>query len=207
MSAPPKTVIDASPEEAAAIRRAVREADVRKLHPACVKASERHAEGLFELLSDPLVSGPIYDLPNPITNETIAGWIHDAQIKHERGECILAVTPDIDGRLFTYSRFTIWPECASAEIAGAYRADAQGAGLGKAGAASSFNWMFCALGVRLVCVTAALDNWRSARVIEATGFTPMGEREGLRPDGSMRHSRYWEMTREQWTAFRRSSGQ
>lgn len=67
--------------------------------------------------------------------------------------------------------------------------------------------MFCALGVRLVCVTAALDNWRSARVIEATGFTPMGEREGLRPDGSMRHSRYWEMTREQWTAFRRSSGQ
>lgn len=206
MSAPPKTVISVSPEEAADIRHAVRAADVRKISPACVKASQNHVEGLFELLSDPLVSGPIYDLPHPITIEAIEGWVQDAQIKHESGECILAVTPDIEGRLFTYSRFTIWPECASAEIAGAYRADAQNTGLGKVGAANSFDWMFSELGVRLICATAAIDNLRSARVIEAAGFTPMGERQGLRPDGSTRQSRYWEMTRDQWTELRGCSG-
>lgn len=35
-------------------------------------------------------------------------------------------------------------------------------------------------------------------VIEAAGFKPMGEREGVRADGSVRRSRYWEMTREEW---------
>ena len=58
--------------------------------------------------------------------------------------------------------------------------------------------MFEAFKVRLICVTAALDNVRSARVIEAAGFTSMGERQSRRADGSERRSRYWEMTIEQW---------
>lgn len=61
--------------------------------------------------------------------------------------------------------------------------------------------MFNELRVRLICVTAALDNVRSARVIEAAGFTPMGEREGVRADGTIRRSRYWEMSREAWAAL------
>lgn len=202
MSAPPKTVLEVTPQEEAAIRAAVRNADVSKIHPACVRATDAHAPALVDLLADPRVSGPIYDLPNPITLETVSAWVRDAQAKFERGECILTVTPDNDGRLITYSRFTIWPERAAAEIAGAYRADAQSAGLGKTGAAHSFDWMFSELGVKLICVTAALDNERSARVIEAAGFKPMGEREGVRPDGSTRRSRYWEMTREAWALKR-----
>ena len=55
-----------------------------------------------------------------------------------------------------------------------------------------------ALGVRLVGLTAAVDNVRSARVIEAAGFVSMGERESVRPDGSVRVSRYWELSREAW---------
>jgi RimJ/RimL family protein N-acetyltransferase len=78
----------------------------------------------------------------------------------------------------------------------------QNAGAGKAGAARSFGWMFDSLGVRLIGVTAALDNVRSARVIEAAGFTPMGDRESVRADGTVRRSRYWEMTREAWKARR-----
>jgi RimJ/RimL family protein N-acetyltransferase len=62
----------------------------------------------------------------------------------------------------------------------------------------TFDWMFEELGVRLICVTAALDNARSARVIEAAGFTPMGEREGVRADGVVRRSHYWEMSRDAW---------
>jgi RimJ/RimL family protein N-acetyltransferase len=198
MSALPKTVIEATAQEQAAIRAAVRDADVSKINPACVRATRAHVAALVDLLSDPRVSSPIYDLPRPISFETIADWVKDAEAKSELGECILTITPDNQGRLITYSRFTIWPEHSAAEMAGAYRADVQSAGLGKAGAAASFDWMFSELGVRLICVTAAIDNERSARVIEAAGFKPMGEREGVRPDGSTRRSRYWEMTREEW---------
>lgn len=198
MSAPPKTVLHASPEEASAIREAVRQADVSALWPGCVVAGPQHVGALVELLCDPRVSGPIYDLPTPISQETIAAWVHDTETLQKAGEAILVVAPDGDGRIFTYSRFTIWPERASAEMAGAFRADAQSAGIGKAGAARSFDWMFRELKVRLICATAALDNVRSARVIEAAGFKPMGERLSVRADGSSRRSLYWELCREDW---------
>jgi len=38
-------------------------------------------------------------------------------------------------------------------------------------------------------------------LIEAAGFVAMGERESRLPDGSVRLSRYWELTREQWRAL------
>lgn len=205
MSAPPKTVLNTSADEAEAIREYVRKADVSLLQPRCVIAGAEHIAALVDLLSDPLVSGPIYDLPSPITHASVAQWVDDARAGQEAGEVILAVTPDDQGRLFTYSRFTIWPERASAEIAGAFRADSQSTGLGKAGAARSFDWMFKALGVRLICVTAALDNIRSARVIEAAGFQPMGERTDVRADGTSRRSLYWELTREDWAKARGSA--
>lgn len=198
MSAPPKTVLQASPDEAAAIRRAVRTPDLTLLGEGYVLAGPEHVTGLVDLLGDPAVSEPIYDLPRPLTRENVAAWVEDAERLRQAGEALLVVCTDHNGRIWLYSRFTVWPDRAAAEIAGAHRADHQNAGLGKAGAARSFNWMFEALGVRLVCVTAALDNVRSARVIEAAGFTAMGERDGVRPDGSVRRSRYWEMTREAW---------
>jgi RimJ/RimL family protein N-acetyltransferase len=57
--------------------------------------------------------------------------------------------------------------------------------------------------VRLVGLTAALDNIRSAKVIEAAGFRPMGERLSQLPGGGVRRSLYWEMTREDWLTQRR----
>ena len=195
MSAPPKTILSAAPEDEAAIREAVRNADLRGLGDDCVHAGPQHVAGLVELLADPSVSGPIYDLPQPITDETIMAWVREAELKRQSGEALLVVRLDNTGRVYSYSRFTIWPERASAEIAGAIRANMRGAGGGKAGAALSFAWMFEALGVRLICVTAALDNVRSARVIEAAGFPPMGERESVCANGAIRRSRYWELTR------------
>jgi RimJ/RimL family protein N-acetyltransferase len=61
--------------------------------------------------------------------------------------------------------------------------------------------MFDRLGVRLIGLTAALDNARSAKVIEAAGFEPMGERDSRKPDGSIRRSRYWELTKDKWLAL------
>lgn len=198
MSAPPKTVLTATQEEEAAIRARVRNVDPSTLGPGFVLAEAAHVSALVEFLSDPAVSGPIYDLPRPINTETVSRWVEDAQRKRQAGEAVLFVRVDESGRIASYSLFTVWPERTSAELVGAQRADLQNSGVGRAGAARSFGWMFDVLGVRLVGLTAALDNVRSQRVIEAAGFVDMGERDSVRPDGTIRRSRYWEMTREAW---------
>ena len=203
MSAPPKTVLAASPEEAEAIREAVRHADLAALGGDRRAARPTDAAALAELLRDPAVSDPIYDLPRPFTVENVRAWIEASLAEQARGEGLLALTWEGDG-LAGYSKFTVWPDRSSAELAGAMRADRQNRGSGSGGAWRSFDWMFEHLGVRLICLTAALDNIRSAKMIDAAGFVRMGERDAVRPDGSIRRSLYWEMTREAWRA-RRSS--
>ncbi len=203
MSAPPITVLIAEPEEEAAIRQAVREADPAWLGPRSRIAGPDHVQGLTALLTDPAVSGPIYDLPRPISEASVAAWVAEALALRQAGEAVLVVTLDEAGSVAGYSRFSVWPERSSAEIAGARRADQQNSGQGGAGAARSFGFMFEVLGVRLVGLTAALDNVRSARVIEAAGFRPMGETLSRAPDGTERRSRYWEMTRQDWLTQRR----
>ena len=200
MSAPPLTVLTASPDEAEEIRRRVRTVNPASLHPSDVLAGPEHVAGLTAMLRDPAVSAPIYDLPRPINADTIAAWVASSARDRETGDALLLVTLDEKGEVAGYSRFTIWPERASGELAGGRRADRQNSGGGSAGAARSFAWMFETLGVRLIGLTAALDNVRSARLIEAAGFIPMGERETVRPDGSVRRSLYWELSREQWRA-------
>ncbi|MBS0475575.1 MAG: GNAT family N-acetyltransferase [Proteobacteria bacterium] len=203
MSAPPQTRLTVSAEEETAIRLAVRCADLSLLGPGRRIAGDDDVAGLIALLSDPAVSDPIYDLPRPFTPETIAGWIAGARARQARGEAILAVTVDDRGDIAGYSYFTVWPDRSAAEIAGAHRADLQGHGQGKTGAARSFGWMFEHLGVRLIGLTAALDNVRSARVIEAAGFVSMGQRQSVRADGTTRQSLYWELTRDRWRELSR----
>lgn len=201
MSAPPITRLEVSDAEEAAIRAAVRNADVGLLGPAYVTAGLDHVAGLVELLRDPQVSDPIYDLPRPFTARNIAEWIADAKRLQECGEAVLAVMLDPAGKVCSYSRFSVWPHLSAAEIAGAYRLDLQSKGIGKRGAANSFGWMFEHLGVRLIGLTAALDNTRSAAVIEAAGFVPKGVRNSIRPDGSSRRSNYWELHRDTWRSL------
>lgn len=202
MSDPPVTVIRATPEEEADIRRRVREVDPASLGPDRVIANPAHAASLARMLADPRVSDPIYDLPRPITEDSVRAWIEATAADQARGEAVLILSLDEDGEVAGYSRFSVWPDRSSAELAGATRADRQNRGQGTAGAARSFGWMFEVLGVRLIGLTAALDNVRSARVIEAAGFRPMGERASRRPDGTVRRSRYWEMTVEDWRRAR-----
>jgi len=198
VSAPPITVLAALPEEEAAIRAAVRMPDLAALGEGRAVAAATDAEALCELLADPAVSDPIYDLPRPLTAETVRAWIEACEGERARGEGLLVLTRDPAGELVSYSKFTIWPQRSSGELAGATRADRQSQGQGSAGAFRAFGWMFETLGVRLIGLTAALDNIRSARLIDAAGFTRMGERESVRPDGSVRRSLYWEMTRDAW---------
>jgi len=202
MSDPPVTALRATPEEEADIRRRVREVDPASLGPDRVIAVSGHAAALARMLADPRVSDPIYDLPRPITEASVRAWIEETAALQAAGEAILILSLDEAGEVAGYSRFSIWPDRSSAELAGATRADRQNRGQGTAGAARSFGWMFEVLGVRLIGLTAALDNVRSARVIEAAGFRPMGERDSRRPDGTLRRSRYWEMTVEDWRRAR-----
>lgn len=201
MSEPPKTVLHATPEEEAAIRAAVRAPDLTALGPGRRIAEADDVPELIEFLSDPRVSDPIYDLPRPFTRKNVAGWIRDYAARRERGEGLLVVTAMPDGTLGGYSQFTIWPARASGELAGAIRADLQGTGGGGTGAAHSFGWMFTHLKLRLIGLTAATDNVRSARLIERAGFVRMGERQSRRADGTCRTSLYWELSVEAWRAL------
>ena len=195
---PPVTRLNVSAEEEAAIRKAVREADPSRLSLGRVIAGPSHAKGLADLFSDPAVSDPIYDLPRPFTEANVLAWIDRCERERQAGEGLLTVNFDETGRISGYSHITVWPDCSAAELAGGSRAELQSQGRGGAGAVATFNWIFESLGVRMICLTAALDNVRSARLIDRAGFVRMGERDCIRPDGSARRSLYWELDREAW---------
>jgi RimJ/RimL family protein N-acetyltransferase len=132
----------------------------------------------------------------------VADWIRERLARHERGENILSIVLGEEGEVMSYSDVTVWPTRSSGELAGAVRGDRQNSGRGSANVLATFDWMFETLGLRLICLTAALDNVRSQKLIDNAGFVRMGERDGVRPDGTVRRSVYWEMTREQWRARR-----
>ena len=198
MSAPPKTVLEVTHAEAEAIRGAVRHVDTASLGMGRARAELKHVPGLVTLLTDERVSGPIYDLPRPISEDSITRWVAENQAQALAGEALLLVTLDDKGEVAGYSRITVWPDRSAAELAGAVRADLQNRGQGGAGMARTFGWIFETLGVRMMCLTAALDNVRSQKGIDAAGFVRMGEREAVRPDGTSRRSMYWELTRDEW---------
>jgi len=200
MSAPPKTVLTVPPEEEAAIRQAVRTADPLGLGPGRALARPEDAAELAAFLADPKVSDAIYDLPRPFTVDSVGAWIARSEAMRQSGDRLLILTRDETGAIAGYSCISVWPDRTAAEVAGALRADRQSGGQGGSGALHTFGWVFQALGVRLMGLTAALDNVRSAKLIDAAGFVRMGERESVRPDGGIRRSLYWEMTAGQWRA-------
>lgn len=200
MSAPPKTVLMAAPEEEAAIRAVVRD---MQLHGASRLARVEDAAACAAFFADPRVSDPIYDLPRPFTEENVRTWIATHVAAKARGEGVLSFTWNEAGEIVSYNEISVWPQHSSAEFAGATRASQQSQGRGGANIAGLVDSVFEGIGVRLICLTAALDNVRSQKVIDGAGFTRMGERDGVRPDGTTRPSVYWEMTREAWRARKR----
>ncbi len=198
MSAPPLTVLEVSPEEAETIRAAVLVADLDTLGPGRRLAGPADAADLAAFLADPQVSAAIYDLPRPFTEETMAGWIAESAALRLEGRRLLILTRDELGIIAGYSCVSVWPDRSAAELAGAIRADRQNGGQGAAGALHTFGWIFDTLKVRMMGLTAATDNVRSAKLIDAAGFVRMGEREAIRPDGTTRVSLYWEVTADQW---------
>lgn len=199
----PLTRIPASAEKADAIRNAVR----RIIFPADSArrlAREADAPAFHDLITDPRVSDPIYTLPKPPTSDAALAFIARHIGEQARAEGLLIFDIDAKGAIAGYHDIQFWPEWAAAEIGGAIRPDRQSMGAGGAGAAAAFEWLFTAIGVDLICETAALDNVRTKKLLERLGFRLVGEIESELPDGGTRPSLYFELTREEWAARRLS---
>lgn len=199
MAEPPDTVLDVSQEEAEAIRRNVRGAN-KVVTPYGVyrPAAPGDAEALFELLKDERVSGPLYTIPKPLTRNWVAAWITRHEGERRRGDGVLLLACNDAGEVSGFADAQIWPELSAAELGGGIRADLQSSALGGRGAGALFDWLFNGIGVRLLAMTNALDNVRTAKLLAALGFKRRADRICTTADGGERPSMYWELLRQDW---------
>jgi|ETNmetMinimDraft_28_1059901.scaffolds.fasta_scaffold12785_2 RimJ/RimL family protein N-acetyltransferase len=199
----PLTRNTASKEKESQIRNAVRNAEnIPEL--ACL-ARENDVDALTFLLEDPLISIPIYTLPDQINRNTVANFIERHLLERERGEGLLMISTDEDGGASAYHDIKIWPQWAACELGGAIRRDRQNTGHGSSGATIAFRWLFEVIGIDLICETAALDNVRTARLLEGIGFTFRGEISSKLSGGGLRPSLCWELERKNWLSKPASS--
>lgn len=198
----PITRNEVSEDRAEAIRQAVRSAETL---PGLGDGSSRRAvpgdaAALLEFFSDPAVHAPIYTLPRPLTEDTVRAYIKDHQRQALAGEGLLFVREDAAGKLIGHTDIQVWPLWSAGELGGALHPSRQSQGQGAKGAAASFAWMFDTLGLDLLCETAALDNVRTARLLDGLGFERRGEVESTRSDGATRRSLVWEISAGAWRA-------
>ena len=183
------------------IRAAVRQAEGIPFEDAPSRlATEADAAALFGFLSDPAIHSPIYNLPSPLTEASVRAFIARKLEARESGTGLLFLRIDEQGEIMGYSELDIWPEWGAGDLGGALRRDQQGQRAGVRGAARTFSWMFDTLRLELIVATAALDNVRTARMLDGLGFERKGEIVSQRPDGGTRPSRVWEVDRRTWQA-------
>lgn len=186
----------ATAQKQAAIKDAVSKAT--EIPGLAQLASLTDADALTDLLCDPEISSPIYTLPKPINRETVSQFIAQHNEERASGRGLLFISVDDGNTAAAYHDIQFWPQWAACELGGAIRTDRQGAGAGVGGAATAFNWLFDVIGVDLICETAALDNHRTARLLERLGFVYQGQIESELPGGGTRPSKCWEITKEAW---------
>lgn len=159
------------------------------------------AKAFHAFLSDPAVHAPIYTLPNPLTPASVRAFIERHTVEQAAGEGLLFLNVGGGkdaGDIVGYCDICVWPDWAAGEMGGALHPDRQGAGRGTRGAGLGFGWMFDSLGLELICETAALDNVRTAHLLDHLGFARKGTVTSQRDDGTTRPSLVWEITREEW---------
>lgn len=193
----PITRHPAPPEQVERIRTAVREAETLRDSRL---ARPEDAEGLYALFAEPKVNAPIYSLPRPLNVENVRTFIEDHLAQRARGEGLLFVRDEGEGRIMGYSDIQVWPEWSAGEIAGGLHPSLHSKGSGTQGAAQTFTWMFEALHLDLICETASLENVITQRMLDGMGFHRMGQVTSRRPDGTTRESLVWEMGRQEWAA-------
>lgn len=199
MAEPPDTVLQVEADEADAIRRAVRGANrIVTPYGVYLPATPDDAGALFELLADERVSGPLYTIAKPVTRDWVEKWIRTHEEERAHGEGVLLLARDASGRISGFADAQIWPERSAAELGGGIRADLQSSSLGGRGAGALFNWLFRVIGVRLLAMTNAVDNIRTAKLLAGLGFERRADRLCVTANGGERASMYWELLRDNW---------
>jgi len=192
----PLTRNDVSEEREAAIRAAVR---MVAAAPGGARIGRKEdAPALAALLATPGVGEMIYTAPKPPSLANVEAFIVKHQEEQARGQGLLLITRDETAAAAGYHDIQLWPQWAARVLGGAIRPDWQGKGSGGAAAPAAFTWLFDEIGVDLICETAALDNIRTAKLLERIGFVFKGEIESDLPGGGGRASNYWELTRKDW---------
>ncbi|MGB0908655.1 MAG: GNAT family N-acetyltransferase [Maricaulaceae bacterium] len=197
----PLTRTPAHPDAENAIRAAVRGAVSMGTENAVSRlATVEDAEVFLEFLLDPSVSAPIYTLPTTLNIQTVRAFIEDHIAEQARGDGLLFFNFDTEGNFGGYTDLCLWPQWSAGELGGAVHPRRQGQRNGVEGARLGFDWMFEALGLEVICETAALDNIRTGRLLGTLGFHRVGQTTSRREDGTERGSLVWEITRAEWDA-------
>ena len=137
-------------------------------------------------------------MPRPLTVEAVRTFIAEHDAERASGVGLLFLNFNAAEQIGGYIDITIWPHWAAGELGGAVHPDRQGDRRGIAGARLSFDWMFEALGLDLICETASMDNTRTAQLLDGLGFRRMGETTSYRNDGTSRSSLVWEVSKVEW---------
>lgn len=164
--------------------------------------TEGDLNAMYEFFALPDVSDPIYTVEKPVTRESVQRHIRRKAKAQAKGEGFMLASFDEAGSVSGYFDFTIWPNWSAAEFGGATHPDQQSSGRGRDGIFRSIDFVFETLGVHRLCFTAAHDNIRSIKLIDAMGMTRMGEVTSKGPNGQTRQSLVWEMTADDWKHIR-----
>jgi len=198
----PVTRTPVSAERARAIRSAVQAASSMATDNEVSRlATTDDAAVFYDFLKDPEVHAPIYTLPTVLTLASVTAFIQRYSDARDAGTGLLFFNFNRDGALGGYTDVTVWPDWAAGELGGAVHPNRQGQRKGIAGARLGFSWMFDALDLDVICETAALDNIRTARLLDTLGFRRMGQTLSSYDDGRTRPSLVWEVTKDEWRAM------
>jgi RimJ/RimL family protein N-acetyltransferase len=190
----PKTKLPTCDKDADLIRATVR-ATTKINSPTgfLYVVKDGDVDDIVKLLQDERTSGDVYTLPRPFTRENVLNWVCDHREQRAKGEGLLMCSRDQDGNIISIIDFQFWPQWSACEFGGVIAHAYQSQAVGTKGIAFLCTWVFEHVGVRLIAMTASPDNIRSHKLLDHLGFERLGEMNSHRPDGSIRHSLYWEL--------------
>ena len=190
----PKTQIPTTPQQAQAIRNAVRA--VTHISPPYGNldlATTQDTAEILALLMDERVSGDVYTLPRPFSLSSVRAYIKEHQEQARAGDGLLMCSRDGRGQIISLVDFQFWPEYSACEFGGVIAFEHQSKSIGTKGIKQLCAWTHGVIGINLLAMTTSLENIRSQKMLKRLGFTQLGEMESVRPDGGVRRSLYWEL--------------
>ena len=190
----PKTKIPTTPQQAQAIRNAVRATThISPPYGNLDLATMQDTAEILALLMDERVSGDVYTLPRPFSFESVSAYIDEHQGQAQSGEGLLMCSRSAAGQIMSLVDFQFWPEYSACEFGGVIAYEHQSKSVGTTGIKQLCDWTHDVIGITLLAMTTSLENVRSQKMLKRLGFTQMGEVESVRPDGGVRRSIYWEL--------------